>query len=767
MERLDVLISDLALILVVAGITTVIFKRIKQPLVLGYVLAGFLTSTHFSVLPSIADAENIHMWADLGVIFIMFALGLEFSFHKIANIGGSAIVTAVTLITAMVFVGYGVGQAMGWSQMDSIFLGGMISLSSTMIILKAYEELGLKNKKYAQLVLGTLILEDVVAIFMMIILSTISISQNVSGFDLIQQLGTLILYLVLWLVLGIYLIPTGLKKADKYLNDETLLIVSLGLCLAMVVIANYMGFSSALGAFLAGSILAGTVKAERIEGLVNPIKDLFGAVFFVSVGMLVNPDMILKYLVPILILTVVTILGQMTFAMLGVLLSGNSLHTAVGAGLSMVQIGEFSFIIASLGTTLGVTSDFLYPIVVSVSVITTFTTPMFIKRIEPAYVKLAKILPKQTLKTLKTYTSERQTENEKDADWKAYLGQYIPRTIITSIILFSIYVVVIHVIMPFLLKMEISVLTSKIIACTIAVMAMAPIINLMSYKRKTIYMKLWLKKKTNRPPLLAFRVVRILLSIFFVMITIRELTSIPAWILWWISVIIVIFSMKSDFMMSNSIKMETRFMANFNERILSSNKKKRGISGHHRWLDETLLVGKYEVKKLLVDNSERIFFARRLLGVHIVKIIRGEIHINNPDMETGIQAGDIIVALGKQYNLDSYSLAIDKVAEVLKLDEYLTLRNYSYGQIFTSTDVENHLLCIAINVTKDCEFCKKTIQMSRIREKYFGFVIGIERDMLSIVGPNKNMIIAEGDLLWVLGGQDTLNLFLQEGILTN
>lgn len=767
MERLDVLISDLALILVVASITTLIFKRIKQPLVLGYVLAGFLTSTHFSILPSITDAENIHMWAELGVIFIMFALGLEFSFHKIANIGGSAIVTALTLITAMVFVGYGVGFAMGWSKMDSIFLGGMISMSSTMIILKAYEELGLKKKKYAQLVLGTLILEDVAAIFMMIILSTISISQNVSGFDLTKQLGTLILYLILWLLMGIYLIPTALKKADKYLNDETLLIVSLGLCLAMVVIANYMGFSSALGAFLAGSILAGTVKAERIEGLIKPIKDLFGAVFFVSVGMLVNPHMIEMYLVPIVILTFVTIIGQMTFAMIGTLLSGNSLHTAVGAGFSMVQIGEFSFIIASLGTTLGVTSDFLYPIVVSVSVITTFTTPMFIKRIEPAYAKLARILPKKTLKTIKKYTSERQTENEKDADWKAYLGQYVPRTIITSIILFSLYVVVIHVIMPFLLGAGVPILTAKIITCLIAVMAMAPIINLMSYKRKTVYMKLWLKKKANRPPLLAFRAIRIFISIFFVMITIKELTSIPAWILWWIAVVIVFFSMKSDFMMSNSIKMETRFMANFNERILSTNKKQRGISGNHRWLDETLLVGKYEVKKLLIEHPEKVFFARRLLGVHIVKIIRGEVHINNPDMEAGIQVGDIIVVLGKQYNLDSYNIAIDKVSEVAKHNKTLTLRDYTYSQIFTSTDVENHLLCIAINVTKECEFSRKTIQMSKIREKYSGFVIGLERDMLSIVSPNKNMIIEDGDLLWILGGQDTLNLFLQEGILTN
>ncbi|QIB69268.1 sodium:proton antiporter [Aminipila butyrica] len=765
MEHLDFLIRDLALILVVASITTIIFKKIKQPLVLGYLLAGFLTSANFSILPNIMDPENIHIWGELGIIFLMFALGLEFSFHKIANIGGSAIVTALTVMTAMVFIGYGVGQLMGWSQMDSIFLGGMLSMSSTMIILKAYDELGLKQKKFAQLVLGTLIVEDVMAIFMLIVLSTLSVSKNISGLELGGQIGMMLLYLIIWLMLGVYLIPTALKKASKYLNDETLLIVSLGLCLAMVVIANYMGFSSALGAFLAGSILAGTVKGEKIEELLHPIKDFFGAIFFVSVGMLVNPDLIVQYAGPILLITVVTILGQMTFSFIGVLLSGQTLRTAVGAGMSMVQIGEFSFIIASLGTTLGVTSDFLYPIVVSVSVITTFTTPMFIKKGEPVYGLISRSLPKRTLKKIKQYTSEKQNENEKDPDWKEFLSKYIPRTAITIIILICIYIGGIHFVAPILDHYGMVMEYAEWVTAVITIVLMAPIINLMSYKRNVMYTKLWLKNKTNRLPLLVFRGFRVVVSLFFVMLTIKTMTNIPVWILWIISLVIVFFSIKSDFMISHSIKIETRFIANFNERILERKKKEKGVVKGYRWLDETLLVEEYEIKQILMDEPEKNIFARRKLGIQIIKIIRKDHHINIPDIRAGVREGDILVVMGKKNNLESYEMSLENTVVFSKRKEMLTLRDYTYGQVFISTDKENHLLCMAVNVTNQCEFCNKTIQMSRIREKYHGFVIGIDRGALSMVTPNKNTHIREGDVLWVLGAQATVDRFLRDGIL--
>ncbi|MFR6258419.1 MAG: cation:proton antiporter [Anaerovoracaceae bacterium] len=351
--QLDYLITDLALIFIVASIVTIVFKKLNQPVVLGYIVAGFLISPNFVFLPTVIESSDIHVWANIGVVFLMFALGLEFSFKKLATVGGSAFVIALTVMGSMILIGVGIGSLMGWDKMDCIFLGGMLSMSSTMIILKAYEEYGLKKEKFAQIVLGTLVIEDIAGIFMMVILSTISVSQNVSGLGMVKEIGMLMIFLLIWLMLGIYLIPSFLKRIKSMINDEILLVVSIGICMGMVVIANLIGFSSALGAFMAGSILAGTVQSSRIERIIIPVKDLFGAIFFVSVGMMIVPETLVEYILPIIIITIVTILGQMTFATIGILLSGQSLHTAVRGGFSMVQIGEFSFIIATLGMSLG------------------------------------------------------------------------------------------------------------------------------------------------------------------------------------------------------------------------------------------------------------------------------------------------------------------------------------------------------------------------------------------------------------------------------
>lgn len=410
------MIKDLALIFIVASIVTILFKKLNQPVVLGYIVAGFLISPNFTYLPTVIESEDIHVWANIGVVFLMFALGLEFSFKKLATVGGSAFITAMTVMGSMILIGGGIGSLLGWEKMDCIFLGGMLSMSSTMIILKAYEEYRLKQEKFAQLVLGTLVIEDIAGIFMMIILSTISVSQSVSGLAVFQELGILFIELAIWLMLGIYLIPSLLKKIRLLANDEMMLVVSVGICMGMVVIANLIGFSSALGAFMAGSILAGTVQSVRIERIIMPLKDMFGAIFFVAVGMLIDPKLLVEYIGPILIITVVTILGQMTFATLGILLSGQSLHTAVRGGFSMVQIGEFSFIVATLGMSLGVISDFLYPVVVCVSVITSFTTPIFINNSEKVYRFINGKLPSGLKIFLRKNTSERQSDDDKDRD---------------------------------------------------------------------------------------------------------------------------------------------------------------------------------------------------------------------------------------------------------------------------------------------------------------------------------------------------------------
>lgn len=403
MTHLPPLILDLCLILGVAAIVTLIFKKLRQPLVLGYVVAGLLVGQNTSLLPSVSDMENIHTWSEIGVIFLLFALGLEFSFRKLTKVGGTAGITAIVEASSMLAIGYFTGRAMGWSTMDSLFLGGIVSVSSTTIIMRTFEELGLKTQGFAVLVFGVLVVEDLVAILVMVLLSTLAVSQQLSGGDLLFALGKLAFFLVLWFVGGILVIPTFLNKAKKLMNDEMLLVVSIALCLVMVYLATEAGFSSALGAFIMGSLLAETVMAEKIEHLVKPVKDLFGAVFFVSVGMLIDPKTLAEHWAPVLLITVVIIAGKLTATFAGALLAGQSVKRSIQAGMSLTQIGEFSFIIAALGLSLKVTSSYLYPIAVAVSAVTTFTTPYVIKA-SPRFAEwIEGQLPRRFLDALERY----------------------------------------------------------------------------------------------------------------------------------------------------------------------------------------------------------------------------------------------------------------------------------------------------------------------------------------------------------------------------
>ena len=329
MSHLPTLIADLALILISASIITLLFKWLKQPLVLGYIIAGLLAGPYINIFPTVGDIENINIWAEIGVIFLLFALGLEFSFKKLMNVGSTAFITAITEVISMLLIGYLVGQLLGWGTMNSIFLGGMLSMSSTTIIIKAFNDLELRNQRFTGIVFGTLVVEDLIAILMMVLLSTMAVSQDFVGEDLLISVLKVVFFLILWFLIGIFVIPAFLKKAKKLMNNETLLIVSLGLCLGMVVLATYTGFSTALGAFIMGSILAETIEAEHIEHIIQPVKDLFGAIFFVSVGMLVNPAVLVEYAWPVIIITLVTIIGKAIFSSFGVLLSGEPLNRRV------------------------------------------------------------------------------------------------------------------------------------------------------------------------------------------------------------------------------------------------------------------------------------------------------------------------------------------------------------------------------------------------------------------------------------------------------
>ena len=539
MSHLAPLIADLALILISASLMTLLFKKLKQPLVLGYVVAGFLASPHLSFTPSVMDTANIQTWADIGVIFLLFALGLEFSFKKIVKVGGPAIIAACTIIFCMILVGVAVGTSFGWKRMDCIFLGGMIAMSSTTIIYKAFDDLGILKKQFTGLVLSVLILEDILAIVLMVMLSTMAVSNNFEGTEMLESVAKLLFFLILWFVVGIYLIPELLKRCRKLMSDETMLIVSLGLCFGMVVIAAHTGFSAAFGAFIMGSILAETLEAEHIEQLVKPVKDLFGAIFFVSVGMMVDPGMIVEYAIPILVITLAVIVGQSLFGTLGVLLSGQPLKTAMQCGFSLTQIGEFAFIIASLGVSLNVTSHFLYPIVVAVSVITTFLTPYMIRLAEPASNFVDAHMPKRWKGFLDRYTSGSRAVNH-DSLWKRLIVSLVRITVVYSIVCVAIVAVSFRFLVP-LCKEGLPGVWGALVAAFVTILFLAPFLRAIMIKKNHSmeFVTLWNDNRGNRAPLVATIVLRILLAVSFVMFVIAGLFKMSVGLVFGVALLLV------------------------------------------------------------------------------------------------------------------------------------------------------------------------------------------------------------------------------------
>jgi len=452
MSQLDPMIADLALILICAGVMTLLFKSLKQPIVLGYIVAGFLASPNMPYMPSVTDMHGIHLWSEIGVIFLLFALGLEFSFKKILKMGAAPIIAAVSIILAMMYVGSSVGSLFGWSNMDCIFLGGMLAMSSTTIIFKAFDDMGLRKKRFAGLVLSVLIIEDILAIVLMVMLSTMAVSKQFEGTKMLESILQLGLYLVLWFTVGLFLIPLALRKLKPLMNSETLLITALALCFGMVVAASAAGFSAAFGAFVMGSILAETVEAEAIEHLVSPVKNLFGAIFFVSVGMMVDVALIIEYIVPIVSIIAAVILGQTILSTCGFLLSGQSLKTSMQCSFSLTQIGEFAFILATLGTSLHVTSDFLYPIVVAVSVFTTFTTPYMIRLAEPAYRMIVRILPAKLIAKLERNTDEKDEKapDQQQQMWNSIFKRFVFTMLINSVLCIAVMAIMLYYGEPFI-----------------------------------------------------------------------------------------------------------------------------------------------------------------------------------------------------------------------------------------------------------------------------------------------------------------------------
>lgn len=732
------LISDLAIMLLTAGAVAVLFKRLKQPLVLGYILAGFLVGPFMPYFFTVADTASIETWSEIGIIVLMFSLGLEFNLHKLARVGGTAVITALTEVFGMLVVGYLLGQAMGWGIMDSVFLGGMLSMSSTTIIIKAFDELDVRREGFAQLVFGTLVVEDIAGIFMMIILSTVSVSKNISGGALAVQLGMLVLYLALWLILGIFILPTLLQKASRFMNDETLLLVSLGICFGMVLLAETLGFSSALGAFLAGSLLAGTVHAERVEHLTSGIKDLFGSVFFLSVGMMIDPAMLVRYALPILIVTLVTIVGKLTISALGVLLSGQSLRNAVHCGCSLAQIGEFAFIIASLGMSLGVIADYVYPIVVAVSVITTLTTPGFIRSADRIYEITRRALPAKTAEKLERYTEDDAGRKDQDSDWANFLRRYVKVTVLYGVLMAGVALFGQLVLYPLLSRTQLEPWIIRALCVAFCIVGVALFIRPMLDLHSTEYTTLWVKNRYFRLPLITLTVLRLALIGVIAFIPLQTLLGISSgWMLLVIAAAILL-SYRSGWMASAYVSAKARFMANLNERSLHRNQ-----NDTTEWLDEQLFVQEIRCGEALAGRTLRQLGWGRRFSVNVIKVVRGRRHLNIPSGDLELKPGDTLFLLGRAEDLRSLRLSFGRPEG----EEPPTLRSFIEGQSDEPTDIYAY----AIPVERGSELQGKSIKSSNLREKYDCMILGLQRNRLPILQPDVNMMMQTDDLVWVLG----------------
>lgn len=560
------LVTDLALILISAGVMTVIFKLLKQPLVLGYIVAGFIVGPHFGLFPTVFETASIAEWSEIGIIFLMFALGLEFSFKKLLRMGSTAFIAAGIEIILMVGIGALTGYLMNWSLMECIFLGGMLAMSSTTIIIKAFDDLKLKTEHFADLTMVILIIQDIVAIVMMVLLSTAAASQQFQGKEMLEVIAKLLFFLILWFAVGIAVIPTLLRKAKKYINDETLLIISIGLCFGMVVFANYVGFSSALGAFVMGSILCETIEGEHIEKLTKGTKDLFGAIFFVSVGMMVDPQILLDYWKPILLLTVITLVVKAFISAGGVLMAGESLQVSIKTGFSLSQIGEFAFIIASLGVSLGVLSSYIYPVIVAVSVITTFTTPYCIRFADPFSNWLQKRLPDNVKNKLDAYSLVGKNDGQ-PSEWRTIIKTSLFRTLLFCILCTAVTLCAFQFFYPLMFDLlkGLPIKLINIINAIILLLVISPFLyGMMTNKHSTqaLYSKLWRQGHLNRVLIVAWTLLRIIIACFFVIMILSKSFKFTKLVVIILALVIVLFFLFSKNTLHRFSKMEDNFMTN-------------------------------------------------------------------------------------------------------------------------------------------------------------------------------------------------------------
>ena len=742
MAEIPHLIQDLALILMVAGLVTLLFKKLRQPLVLGYIVAGFLVSPHMPYLMSVVDKADIQTWADIGVMFLLFSLGLDFSFKKILKMGMAPVIAALTIIFCMMALGTGVGTMFGWSRMNCLFLAGMLAMSSTTIIYKALDDLGLRQQRFAGLVMSVLILEDVLAIVMMVMLSTIARGANPDGSMMIESVGKIVFFLVLWFVVGIFLIPPFLRKTRRLMNDETLVVVALGLCCAMAVLSTTVGFSSAFGAFVMGSILAETIEADKITTVVEPVKNLFGAIFFVSVGMLVDPAILVSYAVPILVLVLTILVGQAIFGTMGFMLSGQPLKTAMRCGFSMAQIGEFAFIIASLGLSLHVISDFLYPVVVAVSVITTFLTPYMMKAAIPCYEFMERRLPRKWIRRLDHMGAIHHTTQTENNHWRALLKAMAWNVAIYSILSVAVVAIMLSLFLPFMRRLlpgwELHWWANGITGI-LTVAMISPFLRSMIMKKNHSeeFKALWTESRLNRLPLIFTVLVRVAIGAGFIFYICNYLSRFQNALIITIALVVILLMALSRRLKHRSIRLERLFVQNLRSRDIEaqvSGKRRPLFEGH--LLDRDIHISEFivPVDSLWAGKTLAQLKLGNRFGVHVSSILRGSHRINIPDGNMMLFVGDKLQAIGNDEQLNIMNAAMQ--AELLPEDADIEHREMKLQKLV---------------ITADSPLVGKTLKESNVRQRYNFMVVGVEEGQKNLTMMNPNRRFEVGDIVWVVG----------------
>lgn len=750
------MIQDLALILIVAGIVTLLFRKLKQPLVLGYIVAGFLVSSHMPILVPDVELQNIREWADIGVMFTLFSLGLDFSFKKIVKMGAAPIIASMTIVFCMMMLGYTVGQLFNWSHIDCVFLGGMLAMSSTTIIYKAFADLGVSHQGFASMVMSVLILEDILAIVLMVMLSAIASGENIEGGDMLASVLKIGFFLILWFVVGIFAIPLFLKKTRSLMTGETLLVVSIGLCCLMAVISSKAGFSEAFGAFVMGSILAETVEAEKIIKVTESIKNLFGAIFFVSVGMLVDTNILYEYSTPIIVLVLSIIIGQTIFGTLGYFLSGQSLHNSIKCGFSMTQIGEFSFIIASLGMSMHVIADYLYPVIVAVSVITTFTTPYMIRGAEPAYAFIEKKLPKSWIIAINSLSLRRNDDaSGKMADsmvpakvlWKRLLRSMVVNTVVYSILIATVT----YLMLSFFLIFSRTIIPhwwANGLTGVLTVVLIAPFMRAIIIKKNhsTEWQQLWNMSVLNRLPLISTVVARAAICLAFLFYICNYLARFTDAVVICLGVIVIVLIVISRSVKQRSIKLERLFMNNLRSRDIAAQVKGAKMPAYgERLVERDLNLSEIVVPAHSLWSGQTLAELKlaQNFGVHVASILRDYRRLNIPYGKEKIFSGDRLQVIGSDAQ-------ISRMNEVMQSDVYPLDSN-----IFE----EREMLLRQVVVTSKSFIVGKSLRNSHLREEYALLVVGMESESQELTKINPDYIFERGDVLWIVGERSSIEQF--------